>query len=196
MSLSLVDQARALKAAQASKAAIAAARKKALLKKPRPQQIPVKPLPPGRALGLRGRVPAPGTNLAATLFGQRPGGQVASPSVVAANCGAGQRLVNGACQADPGTTISPTTGNVAQAAQAQPASLPGPVTYSQWTPPSNAMAMIGPAPEIESTPAEDEKGVPVAPAPAPSSIGTKVAMGIGAAIVGFFVLKGLGVFRT
>lgn len=159
------------------------------------QKIAAKPLPPGRAVGLRGRVPgaAPSTNLAAAALGLRSGGQVASPSVVAANCGPGQRLVNGACQADPGTTISPTTGTVAQPAQASPTSV-GPVTYSQWSA-RDGQTMMGPAPTIESTPAEDEAGVPPVPPPAGMSTGTKVAMGLGAAIVGFFVLKGLGVFR-
>ena len=126
-----------------------------------------------------------------------PGGQMVTPSVVAANCGAGQAMKDGVCQAVPGSSISPTTGTIAQPNQGAT----GPVTYSQWTPPpgTSIQTTVGPSPdEIESTPAEDEKGTPVAPAQAQAgmSTGAKVGMAVGGVVVGFLVLKALGVFKA
>ncbi len=152
----------------------------------KPTQVKARPVAPTAVRpGLRlGQRPGMPSGLRPGMRPGTPGGQVVTPSVVALNCGAGQELVNGACQALPGTTISPTTGTVAQPNQGAP----GPVTYSQWNP--NNQSMVGPAPVIESTPDEDEKGAPP-PVVVPPGLSTsaKVGIGVGAAVALWLVLR-------
>lgn len=163
------------------------------------------PGPRGNAFGPGGRIPAPVTRppISSLIRPGTAGGQVAAPSVVALNCGAGQQLVNGACQAVPGSSISPTTGTIAQPNQGATAP-PTLMTRSGGTPPG-AQSSIGPAPDYadeapsddprETTPSKDERSAPPAAPPAAvvepqgMSTGVKVAIGAGAVVAAWLILR-------